>query len=217
MTCLTPSNPDSIPFGESLDISDSLAKTSNGSLFLDGRSMKLDTLLSPPSPSPAAATIKEEEHRVGDTEFLLAQTEKSVMGIRKLWKEYRAQTSATKMTSRVREKFGEDLEYAMMDEMREAMDTTRRTPTFSRNTSSPRPRSWNPLKLSISTRIALAARSPAVPRSRSIPSKSIPTVSVASSPQLPINPNLADEDYDIPDEFEEDFFSTASTPTVPDL
>ncbi|KPV75547.1 uncharacterized protein RHOBADRAFT_5472, partial [Rhodotorula graminis WP1] len=39
MTCLTPSNPDSIPFGESLDINDSLARTSGGSLFADGRPM----------------------------------------------------------------------------------------------------------------------------------------------------------------------------------
>ena len=41
MPCVTPSHPDPIPPGESLDITQILAKTKNGSLWRDGRTMKV--------------------------------------------------------------------------------------------------------------------------------------------------------------------------------
>ena len=212
MTCLTPSNPDSIPFGESLDISDSLAKTSNGSLFADGRSMTLDELLAPSS-TPPAPPVTNERHRVADTEFLVAQTEKSVMAIRKLWKDFRDRSQSRKSTARARSTF--DYSDCGMDEMREAMAHRESDPTFSRPISPPRPKAWNPLKLSKSSRTAIAA-------SRKIRNSPLPPtrpliVPLPSSPSLRINPNADDEDYDIPHEFEEDFFSTASIPNVPDL
>lgn len=86
MTCLTPSNPDSIPFGESLDISDSLALTSNGSLYADGRSMlespSFDASLVPTlSPSEAQG----EGHRVDTTPFLVAQTKTKTEDVKKVW------------------------------------------------------------------------------------------------------------------------------------
>lgn len=93
MTCLTPSNPDSIPFGESLDIAGSLATTSNGSLFADGRSMQDE---SSTLPTISAPTIYEDplpsvdqQHRVSETNFLRAQTETKPAVIRKLWDESR--------------------------------------------------------------------------------------------------------------------------------
>lgn len=213
MTCLTPSNPDSIPFGESLDISDSLAKTAHGSLFADGRSMTLDELLSPSSPPSTSPTVANEQHRVADTEFLLAQTEKSVMAIRKLWKDFRDRSKGKKSTVRPRATFDES--ECGMDEMREAMAHTQSSSPLSQHTPAPRPKAWNPLKLSKSSRIAIAA-------SRKIRNKPLPPtkpliVPLVSSPSLPVNPNADDEEYDIPDEFEEDFFSTASIPDVPDL
>lgn len=88
MTCVTPSNPDSIPFGESLDISDSLAKTHHGSLYADGRSMKEPAV--PDSTLPyelSDAEVRGEEHRVGTTPFLIAQTKTSTTEIYKLWDE----------------------------------------------------------------------------------------------------------------------------------
>jgi hypothetical protein len=90
MTCLTPSNPDSIPFGESLDISDSLSLTSNGSLYADGRSMldspSLDVSLVP-TLSPAEA--QGEGHRVDTTPFLVAQTKTKTEDVKKVWNESR--------------------------------------------------------------------------------------------------------------------------------
>ncbi|KAI5474356.1 DNA polymerase gamma subunit 1 [Pseudohyphozyma bogoriensis] len=87
MTCVTPSNPDPIPFGESLDIDGSLAKTFNGSLFADGRSMdedSADTLKLPRELSPKE--VIGEQHRVHQVEFLTAQTLKSPAQITRLWK-----------------------------------------------------------------------------------------------------------------------------------
>lgn len=40
MPCITPSHPDPIPSGESLDITQILEKTNNGSLWRDGGAMK---------------------------------------------------------------------------------------------------------------------------------------------------------------------------------
>jgi hypothetical protein len=91
MTCLTPSNPDSIPFGESLDIAGSLSTTSNGSLFADGRSMLAESTLPiiPPIPDHYLDPVpaKSQQHRVDQTDFLVAQTETSVAAIGKLWRQ----------------------------------------------------------------------------------------------------------------------------------
>ncbi|GAA5930087.1 hypothetical protein JCM3775_004510 [Rhodotorula graminis] len=90
MTCLTPSNPDSIPFGESLDINDSLARTSGGSLFADGRPMAAhepDLALLPLPSGLDKLDIVGEQHRVGDTKFLVAQTASSPAEVSKLWRE----------------------------------------------------------------------------------------------------------------------------------
>lgn len=87
MTCLTPSNPDSIPFGTSFDISDSLKSTSNGSLFADGRSMEHDRELGA-IPYPVDLSLPQvqgEQHRAPDTPFLIAQTKASAKEVRELW------------------------------------------------------------------------------------------------------------------------------------
>lgn len=100
MTCLTPSNPDSIPFGESLDITDSLALTSGGSLFPDGRSMAAHELDLPTLPLPTALTDLEifgEQHRVDDTNFLVAQTAAQPSQINKLWRESQETTRRAKL------------------------------------------------------------------------------------------------------------------------
>lgn len=86
MNCLTPSNPDPIPFGESLDISQSLATTSQGSLFRDGRSMEHDAdLPDVPVPILSPDEVRGEQHRVEGTPFLLAQTKTSSADIREIW------------------------------------------------------------------------------------------------------------------------------------
>jgi DNA polymerase gamma 1 len=90
MTCLTPSNPDSIPFGESLDITDSLSLTSGGSLFPDGRSMADFEADLPTLPVPTGLSdldVYGETHRVDDVNFLVAQTVAQPAGITKLWRE----------------------------------------------------------------------------------------------------------------------------------
>jgi len=88
MTCVTPSNPDSIPFGESQDISDTLARTSGGSLFTDGRDMSAESSLSPvPIPHLPDSSIIGDQHRVDQTEFLIAQTASKPAEIMKLWKQ----------------------------------------------------------------------------------------------------------------------------------
>jgi DNA polymerase gamma 1 len=88
MTCVTPSNPDAIPFGESQDISDTLARTSGGSLFPDGRDMSAESTLPPLSlPQLDDSTIVGDQHRVGQTEFLVAQTVSKPAEIMRLWKE----------------------------------------------------------------------------------------------------------------------------------
>ncbi|GAA6011890.1 hypothetical protein JCM10207_003420 [Rhodosporidiobolus poonsookiae] len=89
MPCTTPSNPDAIPFGESLEITDSLARTSGGSLFADGRSMVEHEPALPLLPlltDLADADIQGEQHRVDDISFLLAQTASSATEIGKLWR-----------------------------------------------------------------------------------------------------------------------------------
>ncbi|GAA5860497.1 hypothetical protein JCM1840_000277 [Sporobolomyces johnsonii] len=89
MTCVTPSNPDPIPFGESLDISETLSRTSGGSLFPDGRSMTAEADLPslPISPGLLDSDIAGEQHRVAETQFLVAQTASSAAEIMRLWRE----------------------------------------------------------------------------------------------------------------------------------
>ena len=99
MTCITPSNPDSIPFGESLDISASLATTSDGSLFADGRSMKFENQLEQFSFSPEPIS-SADQHRVNNTPFLTAQTAKSPQAVGKLWKEVENQNPIKKVMKR---------------------------------------------------------------------------------------------------------------------
>ncbi|GAA5911253.1 DNA-directed DNA polymerase gamma MIP1 [Sporobolomyces salmoneus] len=87
MTCVTPSNPDPIPFGESQDISDTLSHTSGGSLFQDGRDMSSESSVpSLPVPELDAETVVGGQHRVEQIEFLNAQTEEKPKEILKLWK-----------------------------------------------------------------------------------------------------------------------------------
>ncbi|BGP24477.1 gamma DNA-directed DNA polymerase [Rhodotorula toruloides] len=90
MTCETPSNPEAIPPGESLEIEDTLEKTA-GTLFADGRSMVEGeaTLPSlelrhelPPS------DVMGDQHRVLSTEFLEAQATTSPAMIRRLFQQY---------------------------------------------------------------------------------------------------------------------------------
>lgn len=100
MTCVTPSNPDSIPFGESLEISDSLARTSGGSLFADGRSMathEAQLPLLPPPTDLSDAEVMGEQHRVHETHFLVAQTASKASEITRLWRELQEQTRLSKM------------------------------------------------------------------------------------------------------------------------
>lgn len=89
MTCVTPSNPDAIPFGESQDISDTLARTSRGSLFRDGRDMSRgeSSLATLAVPELDDATIVGDRYRVDQTEFLVAQTASKPSEIMKLWKQ----------------------------------------------------------------------------------------------------------------------------------
>ncbi|GAA5851094.1 hypothetical protein JCM8547_004131 [Rhodosporidiobolus lusitaniae] len=90
MPCTTPSNPDPIPFGESLDITDTLSQTHGGSLFADSRPMvqhELDLPLLPIPSDLSDLVLNGEQHRVDDTSFLLAQTSSSPAEIAKLWRE----------------------------------------------------------------------------------------------------------------------------------
>ena len=88
MTCLTPSNPDSIPFGSSHDISETLALTSNGSLFKDGQPMSLESERCPDLPVPelTAHEVHGEKHRSDGEAFLRAQTLKEKKDVISLWK-----------------------------------------------------------------------------------------------------------------------------------
>ncbi|GAA5897559.1 hypothetical protein JCM6882_003516 [Rhodosporidiobolus microsporus] len=101
MTCVTPSNPDAIPFGESLDIVDTLSRTSGGSLFTDGRPMVEGEPALPLLPLPVTELsdeeIRGEQHRVDDTAFLVAQTSSSVGDIQRLWRESQDRTRRAKL------------------------------------------------------------------------------------------------------------------------
>ncbi|GAA6027167.1 hypothetical protein JCM8097_002449 [Rhodosporidiobolus ruineniae] len=100
MPCTTPSNPDALAFGESLDISDTLLKTSNGSLFPDGRSMvdhEPDLPLLPLPSDLSPLDLQGEQHRVADTNFLLAQTISEPREINKLWRDAQAAARRKKL------------------------------------------------------------------------------------------------------------------------
>lgn len=87
MNCLTPSNPDPILFGESLDIVGSLAHTSHGSLYADGCSMASDVVNVPVPSGLSDAVINGPTHRVDDIGFLVAQTLEMKKEVDKLWRE----------------------------------------------------------------------------------------------------------------------------------
>ncbi|GAA5820545.1 hypothetical protein JCM3770_003851 [Rhodotorula araucariae] len=100
MTCITPSNPDPIPFGESLDISDSLSRTAGGSLFADGRSMVAhEPALQLPTPVSGLTKldIVGEQHRVDETRFLIAQTAASAKDVARLWRETQQQAQMERL------------------------------------------------------------------------------------------------------------------------
>ncbi|GAA5824151.1 hypothetical protein JCM11251_001541 [Rhodosporidiobolus azoricus] len=101
MPCTTPSNPDAIPFGESLDIVDTLSRTSGGSLFRDGRPMVEHEPALPVLPLPATELsddeIRGEQHRVDETAFLVAQTTSNAADIQRLWKEAQERSRRKKL------------------------------------------------------------------------------------------------------------------------
>jgi DNA polymerase gamma 1 len=86
MPCVTPSQPDAIPPGESLGIADALRHTHGGSLFPDGRAMpegeKADVaaLLARTGYAPADCL----RHRAGDAHFLRAQAAGEAAEVRML-------------------------------------------------------------------------------------------------------------------------------------
>lgn len=90
MTCETPSNPEAIPPGESLEIQDTLEKT-GGTLFADGRPM-VEGEMALPSMKLQHELLPEDvmgnHHRVLATEFLEAQATTSTAVIRRLFQQY---------------------------------------------------------------------------------------------------------------------------------
>jgi hypothetical protein len=90
MTCVTPSNPDSIPFGESLDIEGCLAATNGGSLLAAGTDNPVETGPTPVDRLPRA-TVLGEPHRVDNLAFLYAQTLKDSREITELWNRSRVE------------------------------------------------------------------------------------------------------------------------------
>ncbi|KAK4053252.1 DNA-directed DNA polymerase gamma mip1 [Microbotryomycetes sp. JL221] len=105
MTCQTPSNPDAIPFGESVDIKDTLDKTRGGSLFADGRPMSEERLINMTLPDIGRELtdyeVSGDQHRVTRERFLVAQTVSSPERIQQLWNEEqgRQPKSASKSSS----------------------------------------------------------------------------------------------------------------------
>lgn len=89
MACVTPSHPDPIPPGESLDITQILEKTNNGSLWRDGRTMGtgLGGLDDPVGNLDAYVEPNYLMHRAKSTAWLGAQAADNLKGIRFLDKE----------------------------------------------------------------------------------------------------------------------------------
>ncbi|KDE08357.1 hypothetical protein MVLG_01397 [Microbotryum lychnidis-dioicae p1A1 Lamole] len=104
MTCVTPSNPDAIPFGESLDISATLSSTHGGSLYADGRPMTQEEEARLPR-WELGRELPEEEwkgevHRVDQIGFLVAQTTKDSNRITQLWKTTAAEQHISSPSTR---------------------------------------------------------------------------------------------------------------------
>lgn len=79
MPCVTPSNPEAIPFGESLDIEQTLAKTAGRlGTASSARSLACPTDLT-------RDDVQGEQHRVSQLQFLRAQTATSSREIKLLW------------------------------------------------------------------------------------------------------------------------------------
>ena len=89
MACVTPSHPDPIPPGESLDITQILEKTNNGSLWRDGQTMGtgLGGLDDPVGNLDAYVEPNYLMHRAKSTAWLGAQAADNLKGIRFLDKE----------------------------------------------------------------------------------------------------------------------------------
>lgn len=81
MACVTPSNPDPIPFGESLDIDSTLAQT-GGSLSIGG---PVDVAVAVGDRPLTRDEVQGEQHRVAQLQFLQAQTAASAQEVKRLW------------------------------------------------------------------------------------------------------------------------------------
>ncbi|GAA5989690.1 hypothetical protein JCM10908_000590 [Rhodotorula pacifica] len=79
MPCVTPSNPEAIPFGESLDIEQTLVKT-GGRLGNAPHAEPLASLV-----ELSHEDVQGEQHRVSQLQFLQAQTATSSQEIKHLW------------------------------------------------------------------------------------------------------------------------------------
>lgn len=86
MDCITPSQPEPIPHGLSHDIEETLAKTAQGSLFADGRSMdaEKDKADVPHLSEAATATPSSICYRDNDLAFLRAQNAASQRDLRNM-------------------------------------------------------------------------------------------------------------------------------------
>lgn len=186
MTCLTPSNPDSIPFGESLDIAASLATTSHGSLFADGRSMEFEKDLEQIGVG-AIPFVREDQHRVSDTTFLVAQTEKSTNAIRRLWDGVNPNKKSTSRSKSYHNDIGSSLSLSEMKEMQSHSSS---------------------IKLSASQFQTLPKK---VYRSQSTP----PSITRVASIAKPLGSSTDWDDEEIPSELEEEHFSEASSSADP--
>jgi DNA polymerase gamma 1 len=76
MPCVTPSQPVPIPFGESLDITSVLTKTSGGSLWRDGRPMNTDSSANFQGTLEGYVAPDCLAHRAASADFLQAQATK---------------------------------------------------------------------------------------------------------------------------------------------
>ncbi|GAA6024384.1 hypothetical protein JCM8202_004690 [Rhodotorula sphaerocarpa] len=146
MPCVTPSNPEPIPFGESLDIDETLARTSGTLTSTNGPVDDGATRLSPPTLTEEEA--RGEQHRVAELQFLQAQTVTSSRDVKRLWDSLQverrhkagiatspsaatvrqvntARTSARKGMSRRRRRLDDDFDIGLMPELFEASKTRR--------------------------------------------------------------------------------------------
>ena len=91
MDCVTPSQPNPLPHGESLDIKAVLEKTKNGSLWSNGRMMEnWRTRPGDPAPSEGYVAPNWTDHRAEGAEFLNAQStqqKSQAQRLGKVWAE----------------------------------------------------------------------------------------------------------------------------------